>query len=123
MTKIREEYTNLSTEEIFEIFKKMIETAKEFELHFKDDNAKIGISITYNCDKRSYMLNVAKIVNDKIVDVKYGLINIPDEHIHGDGSLEIFSPNNREVRIGAIGNIIVIYRYSNMLIFIGHKHS
>ncbi|MEM3414860.1 MAG: hypothetical protein QW575_04755 [Thermoproteota archaeon] len=121
MTEKEEVYKDLSAEEIFKILKQKIESFKEFRVTFESNTADLSIHIDYDCKKNRYELNVVKFVNMKIVDIKEGLINIPDERIVGLGHLYTLDTGAKNVALGTNGTLITIFRYHKTLYITGIK--
>jgi len=117
MQKNIEEYVDLSAEEIFKILKQRIESSKEFNVLFKDNASELSIHIDYDCKKKRYELDVAKLINLEVVDSEYEHINIPDKGIVGTGHIYTPQFDTVIISVGASGKSIRIWRYDNTLYF------
>jgi len=117
MPEEREMYKDLSAEDIFKILKQKIESLKDFEVEFEDSVADLSIHLDYDCKKNTYELNVAKFVNFKIAESKYGTINVPDDRIVGTGHVYSVEGGRKIVSIGESGTLITIARHSRALFF------
>jgi len=83
-----EVYENLSAQEIAKILKEKIESGQPFRATFKSD-LKIFISISYLTKTRRFTLKVERTFASKVVDEEEMDIRVPDQFIHGLGTLAI----------------------------------
>jgi hypothetical protein len=103
-----EVYDNLSAKEIAKILKEKIESRKEFSVTFTSD-IYIYVAISYIAKIRGFVLTVSKSIFDKPVEEAEVNIRIPDQFIHGDGTIGI-TPEGISCLTSAYGKTIMVYR-------------
>jgi hypothetical protein len=117
MSEIKEEYVDLTAEEILKILKQKIESGRDFNVTFRDNTNDLSIHVDYVLKKKAFEMHVVKVINLEPVDVAYGYINIPDRSIVGTGHIYTLTGDKDIVSIGASGKSVRIWRYDRTLFF------
>lgn len=102
-----EVYNNLSVKEIAKLLKEKIENGRPFKVTFTSEFP-IFVSISYT-PKTRFTLKVEQSLGGKILDKEETNIRVPDQFIHGFGTLGI-TPLGIGFDISGYGTKITVYR-------------
>jgi hypothetical protein len=103
-----EVYENLSAKEIAKILKEKIEGRHLFKVKFVSD-IKMQIDIIYSVRRRQFTLSIERSIYGKLADKEEVNVNIPDQFIHGDGTIFI-TMTDIITGVSAYSNTIKVWR-------------
>ncbi|MEM3414861.1 MAG: hypothetical protein QXP36_03695 [Conexivisphaerales archaeon] len=101
-------YNNLPAKEIAKILKDRIESGKPFKVTFTSD-FKIHISLSYIPKTHRFSLTVEHVLSDKTVDKEEINVRVPDQFVHGLGTLAI-TPLGTGFDIVAYSTKVTVFR-------------